>query len=183
MAAAAAPPHLAGHHCITITPLPVTHQQRQHHRNSTVPSPFTLRTIVPAPFPTTASSRSTIFSPPHLQQQREHSTILRAPPAARNRSESRKLRRTTHHHLREPAPSRRNHHASPSSPWQQRTRASTSHDHHEFSKTRGEEKLHHHGLRTRSTTPACTEFVVLTTVPSTSSRATNAAAMTAFMNL
>jgi len=68
MAAAAAPPHLAGHHCITITPLSATHQQRQHHRNNTVPSPFTLCTIVPAPFPTTASSRSTIFSPPHLQR-------------------------------------------------------------------------------------------------------------------
>ncbi|QCD89992.1 hypothetical protein DEO72_LG4g944 [Vigna unguiculata] len=78
MAAAAAPPHLAGHHCITITPLPATHQQRQHHRNSTVPSPFTLHTIEPAPFPTTAAAPS-----------------FRAPPAVRNRSESRKLRRTT----------------------------------------------------------------------------------------
>jgi len=30
MAAADAPPHLADHHCITITPLPATHQQKQH---------------------------------------------------------------------------------------------------------------------------------------------------------
>ncbi|QCE00061.1 hypothetical protein DEO72_LG7g1347 [Vigna unguiculata] len=33
MAAAAAPPHLAGHHCITITPLSATHQQPLHHRD------------------------------------------------------------------------------------------------------------------------------------------------------
>jgi len=45
MAAAAAPPHLAGHHCITITPLPATHQQRQHHRNSTAPFPSSPRTF------------------------------------------------------------------------------------------------------------------------------------------
>jgi len=44
MAAAAAPPHLAGHHCITITPLPATHQQRQHHRNSTAPFPSSPQT-------------------------------------------------------------------------------------------------------------------------------------------
>jgi len=100
MAAAAAPPHLAGHHCITITPLSATHQQRQHHRNSTVPSPFTLCTIVPAPFPTTASSRSTIFSPPHLQR-------ASATPPQLRRANLRSAHVFYHHRSSAAPPSRR----------------------------------------------------------------------------
>ncbi|QCE11093.1 hypothetical protein DEO72_LG10g2326 [Vigna unguiculata] len=64
MAATVAPPHLAGHHCITITPLPATHQQRQHHQSAaTAAQPSS--SFAPSPSPPQQHRATSVFTCTH----------------------------------------------------------------------------------------------------------------------
>jgi len=84
MAAAAAPPHLAGHHFITITPLPATHQQRQHHQSAAMAAQPSSSTVAAAANHGAATTTTSIS----IAAPRTATTNSNASPPATDRASS-----------------------------------------------------------------------------------------------